>query len=362
MQGPPGIGIEKLEQTYTAELPSEDNIITLTRSIGDQFTFKVKNGVGVTGIETLQENNISSNENQYRIHLSNNTYQDIAITNGVGITNIVQQNLADGPAGINTITINLSDGTSHNIQLRNGQAGGIIDVAESNTKGFITITNADGTEKDVEVGSADAIVNIATSATKGFITVTNAEGTSTEVGVGTALSLGENTTATKVYVLGTTGPEDMDLKYNSGVYVDCSNGVLYGAAWNDYAEYRDQNEIIKPGYITYCDDDGKLKLTTKRLQKFEGVVSDTYGFSIGETDQCKTPIAVSGRVLVYTNPEDIFHAGDCVCAGPNGLAHYMTREEIVEFPDRIVGIVSEIPTYETWNNVNVNGRIWIKVK
>jgi hypothetical protein len=42
----------------------------------------------------------------------------------------------------------------------------------------------------------------------------------------------------------------------------------------------------------------------------------------------------------------------------------MTREEIKEYPDRIIGIVSEIPDYETWGegNVAVNNRIWIKVK
>lgn len=140
---------------------------------------------------------------------------------------------------------------------------------------------------------------------------------------------------------------------------------VYGAVWNDYAEYRSQNENIEPGYIAYCDDDGKLKKTVKRLQKYEGVVSDTFGFAIGETDDCKTPLAVSGRALVYCDPEEEhFHSGDCVCAGPNGLAYRMTREEIIEFPDRIVGIVSEIPTYKTWGtgNVEVNGRIWIKVK
>ena len=42
----------------------------------------------------------------------------------------------------------------------------------------------------------------------------------------------------------------------------------------------------------------------------------------------------------------------------------MTREEIKEYPDRIVGIVSEIPDYEIWGtgNVEVTGRIWIKIK
>lgn len=152
---------------------------------------------------------------------------------------------------------------------------------------------------------------------------------------------------------------------NVNVKGTVSAAAVYGAVWNDYAEYRSQNETIEPGYITYCDDDGKLKKTVERLQKYEGIVSDTFGFAIGETDDCKTPLAVSGRALVYCDPEEEhFHAGDCVCAGPDGLAYRMTREEVMEFPDRIVGVVSEIPTYKTWGtgNVEVNGRIWVKVK
>ena len=158
------------------------------------------------------------------------------------------------------------------------------------------------------------------------------------------------------------GTNSATITYNGSSLT--SSAAFYGAVWNDYAEFRDQLEEVKPGYIVYGEDDGKLRVTTERLQKFEGVVSDTFGFAIGETDECKTPIAVSGRVLVYADPEDEFHSGDCVCAGPDGLAYRMTREEIIEFPDRIVGVVSEIPTYETWGtgNVEVNGRIWIKVK
>ena len=42
----------------------------------------------------------------------------------------------------------------------------------------------------------------------------------------------------------------------------------------------------------------------------------------------------------------------------------MTREEVREYPDRIIGTVSEIPDYGVWGtgNVKVNNRIWIKVK
>ena len=76
-------------------------------------------------------------------------------------------------------------------------------------------------------------------------------------------------------------------------------------------------------------------------------------------------MAVSGRVLVYVSGDrNSYEIGDCLCAGPGGLAYKMTREEIKEYPDRIIGTVSEIPEYLTWGTgeVEVNNRIWIKVK
>ena len=57
----------------------------------------------------------------------------------------------------------------------------------------------------------------------------------------------------------------------------------------------------------------------------------------------------------------------------------MYREEIISYPDRIIGIVDEIPTYEYWNQtlttnkegdveykvqteIKVDGRIWVYVR
>ena len=138
-----------------------------------------------------------------------------------------------------------------------------------------------------------------------------------------------------------------------------------GAVWNDYAEYRTQKETVEPGYCVVSNDKGQISKTTRKYQVCDGIVSDTFGFAIGETEECKTPLAVSGRVLAYCEGSKYdYHAGDTVCAGPNGKVIKMTREEVREWPDRIVGTVSEIPEYETWGsgNVKVNGRIWIKVK
>lgn len=123
--------------------------------------------------------------------------------------------------------------------------------------------------------------------------------------------------------------------------------------------------MIEPGYCVASANNGQVYKTTEKFQACDGIVSDTFGFAIGETDECKTPLAVAGRVLAYFhgNRED-YQSGDTVCAGPEGKVMKMTREEIKEYPDRIIGIVSEIPEYETWGsgNVEVNGRIWIKVR
>lgn len=153
-------------------------------------------------------------------------------------------------------------------------------------------------------------------------------------------------------------------KTTNNVYVSDTGGI-YGAVWNDYAEFRTSAEQVTPGQVVYSDNRGELHKTTERLQAFEGVVSDTFGFAIGETDKAKTPLAVAGRVLVYPDEDRYtFHAGDAVCAGKFGTVSKMTREEIIAYPDRIVGIVSEIPEYETWGsgNVPVYNRIWIRVK
>lgn len=155
----------------------------------------------------------------------------------------------------------------------------------------------------------------------------------------------------------TASNEDAKLGKDSGV-------KIYGAVWNDYAEYRDQWENIEPGYCVCSSDNGKVFKTMKKLAPCDGIVSDTFGFAIGDDDICQTPLAVAGRVLVYCEGDRMdYHAGDTVCASENGKVCKMTREEIREYPDRIVGIVSEIPEYEIWNNgIEVKGRIWVNVK
>ena len=184
------------------------------------------------------------------------------------------------------------------------------------------------------------------------------------LGADTKVSTSADATTTTLYVTGCTGTTTGPLKYNSKVYINCATGVLYGAAWNDYAEYRVATEI-EPGRVVCENGDDTLSRSYERLQPGAAIISDTFGFAIGETAEARTPIAISGRVLAYPYEDrDSYSPGDAVCAGPDGTVSKMTREEIKEYPERIIGTVSAIPNYEVWgeNQIHVNSRIWIRIK
>jgi hypothetical protein len=85
--------------------------------------------------------------------------------------------------------------------------------------------------------------------------------------------------------------------------------------------------VTEPGRCIKETGNGDLILTTKRLEKGCEVVSDTYGFAIGESKTCKTPTAAVGRVLVYpyeSIEEFKNNIGQAVCSGPNGTVSIMT--------------------------------------
>lgn len=172
-------------------------------------------------------------------------------------------------------------------------------------------------------------------------------------------------TSSKIYVTGTpsTGTVTGTLQYNENVYI--SGNVMYGACWNDYAEYR-ISDCQEPGRVICENGDDTLSLTTERLQPAGNVISDTFGFVIGETEQAKTPVAVSGRVLAYpyeSREEFKKNIGRPVCSGPNGTVSIMTDKEYRDKGYCAIGTISAVPDYEEWGagKVKVNGRVWIKV-
>ena len=157
-----------------------------------------------------------------------------------------------------------------------------------------------------------------------------------------------------IYYRGTDGEAHSDVK-------------IYGAVWNDYAEYRITKDIIEPGRCVIETGKDDLVLSTERLQPGAEIISDTFGFAIGETDEAKTPIATTGRVLayIYEGREAARAAiGKPVCSGPDGTVSIMTDEEYQKYGYCAIGIISAVPDYEEWGTgkVKVNNRIWIRVR
>lgn len=175
---------------------------------------------------------------------------------------------------------------------------------------------------------------------------------------------------------GTTAVDAIDamltqgtLKVNGGISCNMSiwGATVHGAVWNDYAEYRHCNEIVEPGTVLMEMGNGDLGVTVGRTAG-TCVVSDTFGFSIGQNEQNETPVALAGRVLAKVSSKQKrkkLVPGAAVCSDMLGTVRTMGRIEKILHPDCILGYVSEVPTYEVWhgqNDVVVNGRIWIKLK
>ena len=140
---------------------------------------------------------------------------------------------------------------------------------------------------------------------------------------------------------------------------------IWGAVWNDYAEFR-KGDTIESGKCVIEVGDDTLITSTERMMPGANITSDTFGFAIGETEQAKTPIAVSGRVLAYpyeSREEFKKNIGRPVCSGPNGTVSIMTDEEYRNKGYCAIGTISAVPDYEEWGTgkVKVNGRVWIKV-
>lgn len=227
-----------------------------------------------------------------------------------------------------------SNYTSYALPLSGGTVSGVITINNGNSSGYLQL---------YEDGEGGTIKMVGPNATYAW-----------EVDA-------YNDSTFRIFTNGSGSYKFFTFDGSSGAFSATS---VYGAVWNDYAEYR-AAETIEPGRVVQESNDGIMKLTVARLQAGCEIISDTFGFAIGKTENCQAPIAVAGRVLAYPyENRNSFELGQAVCSGPNGTVSKMTREEVMMYPERIIGTVSEIPEYETWGtgNINVDGRIWIRIK
>lgn len=177
-------------------------------------------------------------------------------------------------------------------------------------------------------------------------------------GAGTALKYGSSAnTAGKWDSYASNPSATTPISYNGYLYAT----RVYGGVWNDIAEYRECDEEIEPGNVVVETGDDTVKKSYGRMIPGAMIASDTYGMCIGDFSGFNVPVALAGRVLAYTDGS-VIKVGTPVCSGINGTVSAMTRDEVREYPECMIGIVSSIPSYLEWNGVEVDGRVWIKVR
>lgn len=195
-----------------------------------------------------------------------------------------------------------------------------------------------------------------------YLTTVNENGSDDKIVVAESNSA---TSARPIYFSTTDVPAETltQAAYNNSVGVIPATGVLKGAAWNDYAEYRKiEGGPLKPGTVV-CETGNDSVMKCEYLAPAPAVISDTFGIAIGDDKGATVPIAVSGKVLVYYGGDaKKLKAGDAVCSYTNGTAIKMSRAQIQEYPDRILGYFVGIPEEDEFNGVPVDGRIWIRVR
>lgn len=276
---------------------------------------------------------------------------------------------------IKNIWLVQSDGT-------NGYFHGNADSA-SKTLGDVNGLQIDTNYLKLSGGTMSGSINCSLPSTTSTATNTGAMICHGQVGGNNGMYVGNGDADGRI--LGTSGKANLIFKSwqsigfvdgcpstNAGITmtINTRTGVLrgnklWGAVWNDYAECRDV-DTIEPGKCVIEVGDDTLTTSTERLMPGANITSDTFGFAIGETEQAKTPIAVSGRVLAYpyeSREEFKKNIGRPVCSGPNGTVSIMTDEEYRNKGYCAIGTISAVPDYEEWGTgkIKVNGRVWIKV-
>ena len=269
----------------------------------------------------------------------------------------------------------MTDGTTSTFVIFNGEKGEKGDRGEDSGEGIYLPLTGGFLSGDLNLRHSDYIKGgtaPSSNLTRRVAFYDNSEGTTESSRTGMLYNCitnaGDSITSLFAYapIADSTTQCNIYVRYNNDgtKKAGCSEGlVFYGACWNDYAEYR-ETEHIEAGRVVYEKGDDTLSIATERMMPACSIVSDTFGFAIGETEKCKTPLAQAGRVLAYPlEDRNSYKPGDAVCSGPDGTVSKMTKEEKNNYPECIIGYVSCVPNYEIWgkNNTKVNGRIWIKV-
>lgn len=143
---------------------------------------------------------------------------------------------------------------------------------------------------------------------------------------------------------------------------------VYNSVFNDIADYIElESPLEKIEYgKCYIYDNKSAKTSSEYCQKgVVGIVSDTYGYGLGVKNLnvgYEIPIAVAGFVLAYVEKSSSLEIGDALTSSVDGYLTKIKEEDKCKYPERILATFFKFEDKEKWHDIEVNGRVWVKVK
>ncbi len=141
---------------------------------------------------------------------------------------------------------------------------------------------------------------------------------------------------------------------------------VWNAVWNDVADFQLLCDELIPGKCYFDTKDGAKICNTRCQMSVIGIASDTFGYGVGcgANPNREVPIGVAGWVLAYVDKE--YECGTPLTNDEFGNLTAMTRDEKLEYPERIVGLYKRKEMDEFWGpegtKIEVKGRHWVKIK
>lgn len=157
------------------------------------------------------------------------------------------------------------------------------------------------------------------------------------------------------------------IKGGLGVQGNIIASSVYGAVWNDLADCITvpRSTVVEPGYC-YCFDGKNYHKSSKYMDDgFIGIHSNTAGLLAGfNPSRNQIHAGIKGFVLAYVDKE--YKPGTPLTCTENGYLTEISLEDKIKNPHKVIGTFWKSEPKEKWGpegqEVDVNGRMWIKVK
>ncbi len=122
-----------------------------------------------------------------------------------------------------------------------------------------------------------------------------------------------------------------------GVQGDIYANKVFGAVYNDVAEFMYKAEESEPGHVMIMTEKGVIKSYKRGMRSVVGVHSDSFGYALGSEDmEQKTAIGLIGRVSVFIKEK--CKIGDKLISGKNGET---SVKKWYDFKKSVIGIAMQ---------------------